>query len=72
LSRSRHKKDGLKSKVQKFWFPKDDEGLFVPICDMQYHRGIIKKHHICERRKCEHYRKAYIGEKEYEQNTRKT
>lgn len=59
------KKDNLQSKVMKFKFQKDQEGLYIPICSMSFHTGIALRSWVCEKRQCRHYHKAYIGEKEY-------
>jgi len=55
------KKDGLVSKVMKFPLKIDDDGQYIPYCNLQYHPGIVLREDVCISRDCRHYRKYYIG-----------
>ena len=68
---TKHKPDGLKSKVLKLspkFFKKDflEEKPYLPFCNYQIHRGLIKKEEVCQARECKHYFKLYLsGEKQF-------
>ena len=63
-----HKSDGLTSKVMKLnkiFFKIDyaEKRMYLPYCNYQNHRGLIKKEEVCQERNCRHYHKLYIDEK---------
>ena len=62
MVKKRHKKNGLESKVMKYWTPKDDKGYYIPYCDFRWHRGLIQDESVCNKRQCPHYHKLYIDE----------
>ncbi len=41
---------------------KDGIGRFIPYCNYDFHKGIVKHNHytICEKRKCRHYIRLYL------------
>jgi hypothetical protein len=47
-------------KVIKFEPLIDKDGQFIPYCDFQFHRGILKDNRKCERNNCRYYRKLYL------------
>ena len=59
----------LKSKVMKlskifFKIDHAEEKMYLPYCNYQNHRGLIKKEKVCQERNCRHYHKLYINENE--------
>lgn len=58
---SRKSKDGLVSKVWDFQPIKDENGTYVPFCTFQYHVGVSLFYEVCEKRKCNHYRRLYMS-----------
>ena len=40
----------------------DKTGKYYPVCTYVAHQGVIKQNQYkrCERRRCEHYKKAYL------------
>jgi len=65
----RRKKDGLRSKVSNV--PKDsivDESngeRYIPFCDLERHRGLIRREYVCESRECKYYHRLYILENHF-------
>lgn len=56
-----HRKKTLEHRVVKFHILIDDEGNeYLPFCNYQNHRGIIKRSYVCEERKCNHFTRLYI------------
>jgi len=43
----------------------DEDGRYIPFCDMNFHRGIVKTPRICENRKCHYYYKLRVNERPY-------
>ncbi len=56
----RKSRDGLVSKVLKIspmLILEDDQGKYIPYCNYQWHKGIVRDINVCETRKCRHYQK---------------
>jgi len=54
-------KDGLVTKVLKTPMFKDNQGVYIAICDLKYHTGLVMAPETCERRHCMHYHKHYLN-----------
>lgn len=67
---TRHKKNGLRSKVETF--PKHTiktagDKRYIDYCDFSGHRGLIRRPHICDTRRCEHYYQLEIRDAKYKE-----
>lgn len=52
--------DKLKNKVFKLEPLQDDKGKYYLVCELQWHRGIVKDPYLCLKRNCKYstkYRK---------------
>jgi len=68
MSRRIHnKRDGLVTKVQAVRTLIDEDGFFIPYCNLQYHPGVCLNPDICEMRSCNHYQKLYTEKINYYQ-----
>lgn len=60
-----HKHDGLVSKVQPFKLSSNEDGRYIPYCDLYFHPGIVLKPEVCETRQCNHYIRLYVSKENY-------
>jgi len=58
--KTKHKKDGLTSRVSSAKIQYDDLGAYISYCDFCGHRGVVEADYVCMTRKCEYYKRAYI------------
>ncbi len=60
IIKKRRKRDRLESKVLKLVPSRDEKGFYYPYCSLSWHRGIIQREYVCEKRECKYNHKLYL------------